>query len=97
IVHIRSPMEICHSCPGRNIAARGTFWIIVIEPAGKVQPIPVVAGMHGAELHVVLSNDVSVNMTWFKLFSSFDAVADRINHAAPQISGLIENDDFRML
>ena len=31
---------------------RKALWIIIVKPAGKIDPIPIVAGMHGAELHV---------------------------------------------
>jgi hypothetical protein len=75
---------------------REALWIIVIKPAGTVEPIPIVAGMHGPELHVKVTDDVRVSFAGFEFFPGFDAIADGIDHAVAKIGGLVENDDFGM-
>lgn len=72
-------------------------WIVVVKPAGIVEPIPIVAGMHGAELHVKVPDDVRVSFAGFKCFAGLYAIANGIDHAVAKIGGLIENDDLRVL
>jgi len=43
-------------------------WIVVIKPAGKVEPILIVAGMHRSKLHVKVPDDVRVSFAGFKRF-----------------------------
>ena len=71
-------------------------WVIVVKPAGKVEPIPIVAGMHGPELHIKVPDDVRVSFARFERFSRLYAISDGIDHAVPKFSWLIENDDFRV-
>jgi hypothetical protein len=71
-------------------------WVIVIKPAGKVEPIPIVAGMHVPELHIKVPDNVRVSFAGLDLFSGLDASSDGIDDALPQVGTLVENDDFRV-
>jgi hypothetical protein len=71
-------------------------WVIVVKPAGIVDPIPIVAGMHGPKLHVKVPDNVRVSFAGLELFSGLYAISDGIDHAVPQAGGLVENDDFGM-
>ena len=71
--------------------------VVVIKPAGEVEPVPIMAGMHRAELHVKVADDVGVALTRHEGFSGFHSLADGIDHAMTQISALVENDDLGVL
>lgn len=75
---------------------REAVWIIVVKPAGKVGPIPIVAGMHGAKLHVKVPDNVRVSFAQFELFSGLYAITNGIDHAVVKIDTLVEDNDFRM-
>ena len=71
-------------------------WVVIVKPAGTVEPIPIVAGMHGAELHVKVPDDVRVSFAGLERFSGFYAISDGIDHAVAKFNVLIEDDDFRV-
>lgn len=54
------------------------------------------AGMHGAELHVKVSDDVRVSFAWFECFSGLYSITNDIDHAVVKINTLVEDNDFRM-
>jgi hypothetical protein len=72
-------------------------WIVVVKPEGTVDPIRIVAGMHGAKLHVKVPDDVGVSFARFERFAGLHAISNGIDHAPTKVSVLIENDNFRML
>lgn len=73
-----------------------TVFIVVVKPAGAVDPIPIVAGVHGTELPIMVADDVSIQMAWFNFFSGLYAVSNGIDHAVAKVRALIENDDLRV-
>jgi hypothetical protein len=73
-----------------------TVFIVVVKPAGTVDPIPIVAGMHGTELHVKVPDNVRVSFAGFERFSGLYAVSNGIDHAVAKVRALIENDDLRV-
>jgi hypothetical protein len=70
--------------------------IIVVKPAGRIYPIQIMAGMHGAKLNVKIANNVRIAFARLEFLSGFYAVANGIDHAVPKVRRLIENDNFRM-
>ena len=71
-------------------------WIIVVKPAGAIEPIPIMAGVHGPELHVKVPDDVRVSYAGFEFFSGLYAISDGIDHAVAKSNALIKDDDFRV-
>lgn len=71
-------------------------WGIVVKPAGAVEPIPIVAGVHGTELDVIVTDDVSVKMAWLERFSGLYAISNGIDHAVAKFSWLIQYNNFWM-
>lgn len=58
-----------------------TVFIVVVKPAGAVDPIPIVAGVHRPELHIKVPDDVRISFAGFECFSGLYAISNSIDHA----------------
>jgi len=92
----RIPRETCRSYRDKSIRAGESWRDRCHRPAGEVHPIPVAGWMHGTKLNVEVTDDAGVALAGLEFLSSFDSLADRIDHVVTQVCGFIENDDLRM-
>src|SRR5215472_8057070 len=73
-------------------------FVVVVEPAGKVDPIPIMAGMYRAKLNIIVApDDIRITLARLEGFARFYALAKSVDDAQPEVSRFVEDNDLRML